>query len=89
MKKYFVSLCCGVMLFGCTPTTEDTYISACKEGGASTKMCSCVYQKLKAKYGDEKLQYFLDNSPETISEAPQFLETMILATERCVAQGVR
>ena len=88
MRKVILALLLPITLSACN-STEDKYIDACRSGGASKKMCSCIYDKLEANYGEDKLTLFLDDSPGTISEAPQFFDNILIYTQQCIAKGVR
>ena len=88
MRKIILILFLSNTLSACN-STEDKYIDGCREQGASKKMCSCVYDKLEAHYGEEKLALFLESPIDTISEAPQYFDNVITYTQQCYAKGIR
>lgn len=83
MKAKLVLFSLIATLIGCSNSTKDTYVSACRAGGSPEAICTCVYNKLENTYGEEKLQFFIDNSATTISEAPQFMEYTLEAAVQC------
>lgn len=45
------------MLVGCSSEVERQFMKGCTQGiGDSKSVCSCVYDKMEDKYGEEALQ---------------------------------
>lgn len=60
MKPYTLVLLFAVAttLSGCSDKASklrENFIDSCKSSGASTAICSCIYQHLESDYGKEKL----------------------------------
>ena len=45
-----------MMTAGCASKTERQFISGCKTGGIDGSTCSCIYDKLENKYGEDGLK---------------------------------
>ena len=50
----FITL--ALMASGCASKTERQFISGCKTGGIDGSTCSCIYDKLESKYGEDGLK---------------------------------
>ena len=46
----------ALMASGCASKTERQFISGCKTGGIDGSTCSCIYDKLENKYGEDGLK---------------------------------
>ena len=66
---------------GCSSGVEGQFIRGCKAGGADSDMCSCVYEKMKATYGEEGIDKNLNDYP---SQA--FSEHIIENTVQCTKE---
>lgn len=83
MKLYSASVLAGLamlVLSGCGGV-EGQFISGCKAGGADSKLCKCVYKRMKGKFGDEGIDRNLNGYPSDL-----FREQMVDDTVQCIKE---
>ncbi len=68
-----------LLLASCGSKMRNDFIDACTRQGAPDAKCSCVYDKLEAKYGEEALVEM--NEGERM--LPDFVETMTAGAAEC------
>ncbi|MEG0349012.1 MAG: hypothetical protein RR605_13255, partial [Acinetobacter sp.] len=56
-----------LMIAGCASKTERQFISGCKTGGIDGSTCSCIYDRLEDKYGEDDLKSNLYTLQQTES----------------------
>lgn len=58
------------------------FIDGCKQGGATTALCTCVFDHMKQRYGEDGLlRMEAQQTPP-----PDFVETMVSAGQQCRAK---
>lgn len=56
IQTLLVLISIALMASGCASKTERQFISGCKTGGIDGSTCSCIYDKLEDKYGEDGLK---------------------------------
>lgn len=85
MKRYQYAVLAGlasVLLMGCASKTERQFISGCKASGVDSDICSCIYNKLEDKYGEEDLK----NNMYTFHQTDAFQHDTANATFQCMKE---
>ena len=63
IQTSLVLISIALMASGCASKTERQFISGCKTGGIDGSTCSCIYDKLEDKYGEDGLTPFNKLNP--------------------------
>ncbi|WP_284089858.1 hypothetical protein [Acinetobacter pittii] len=71
-----------MMTAGCASKTERQFISGCKTGGIDGNTCSCIYDKLEDKYGEDGLK----NNLYTLQQTESFQMDMINVSYQCMKE---
>lgn len=71
-----------LMLTGCASKTERQFISGCKTGGIDSSTCSCIYDKLEGKYGEDGLK----NNLYTLQQSESFQMDMVNSSYQCMKE---
>lgn len=71
-----------LLLTGCASKTERQFVNGCKTGGIDGSTCSCIYQKLENKYGEDGLKSNLYTMHQTTS----FQQDMIQSSMQCMQE---
>ena len=71
-----------MMTAGCASKTERQFISGCKTGGIDGSTCSCIYDKLENKYGEDGLKENL----YTLQQTESFQRDMVNISYQCMKE---
>ena len=71
-----------MMTAGCASKTERQFISGCKTGGIDGSTCSCIYDKLEDKYGEDGLK----NNLYTLQQTESFQRDMVNVSYQCMKE---
>ena len=71
-----------MMTAGCASNTERQFISGCKTGGIDGSTCSCIYDKLENKYGEDGLK----ENIYTLQQTESFQTDMINVSYQCMKE---
>lgn len=71
-----------MMTAGCASKTERQFISGCKTGGIDGSTCSCIYDKLENKYGEDALKENL----YTLQQTESFQGDMVNISYQCMKE---
>lgn len=71
-----------LMASGCASKTERQFISGCKTGGIDGSTCSCIYDKLEDKYGEDGLK----NNLYTLQQTESFQMDMVNVSFQCMKE---
>ena len=72
----------ALMASGCASKTERQFISGCKTGGIDGSTCSCIYDKLEDKYGEDGLK----NNLYTLQQTESFQRDMVNVSYQCMKE---
>ena len=71
-----------MMTAGCASKTERQFISGCKTGGIDGSTCSCIYDKLENKYGEDGLK----ENIFTLQQTESFQMDMVNVSYQCMKE---
>ena len=71
-----------MMTAGCASKTERQFISGCKTGGIDGSTCSCIYDKLENKYGEDDLKSNL----YTLQQTESFQMDLVNISYQCMKE---
>ena len=71
-----------MMTAGCASKTERQFISGCKTGGIDGSTCSCIYDELENKYGEDGLKENL----YTLQQTESFQRDMVNISYQCMKE---
>ena len=72
----------ALMASGCASKTERQFISGCKTGGIDGSTCSCIYDKLENKYGEDGLK----ENIYTLQQTESFQMDMVNVSYQCMKE---
>ena len=72
----------ALMPAGCASKTERQFISGCKTGGIDGSTCSCIYDKLENKYGEDGLK----ENIYTLQQTESFQMDMVNVSYQCMKE---
>ena len=72
----------ALMTTGCASKTERQFISGCKKGGIDGSTCSCIYDKLEKKYGEDGLK----ENIYTLQQTESFQMDMVNVSYQCMKE---
>ena len=72
----------ALLASGCASKTERQFISGCKTGGIDGSTCSCIYDKLEDKYGEDGLK----NNLYTLQQTESFQMDMVNVSYQCMKE---
>ena len=72
----------ALLASGCASKTERQFISGCKTGGIDGSTCSCIYDKLENKYGEDGLKENL----YTLQQTESFQRDMVNISYQCMKE---
>ncbi|SSR03398.1 MULTISPECIES: hypothetical protein [Acinetobacter] len=72
----------ALLASGCASKTERQFISGCKTGGIDGSTCSCIYDKLEDKYGEDGLKKNL----YTLQQTESFQRDMVNVSYQCMKE---
>lgn len=67
---------------GCASKTERQFVSGCKASGVDAEICSCIYDKLEHKYGEDGLK----ENMYTLQQTNTFEHDMANTTYQCMKE---
>ncbi|WP_314338470.1 hypothetical protein [Acinetobacter guillouiae] len=71
-----------MMTAGCASKTERQFISGCKTGGIDGSTCSCIYDKLENKYGEDGLK----ENIYTLQQTESFQMDLVNISYQCMKE---
>ena len=80
IQTSLVLISIALMASGCASKTERQFISGCKTGGIDGSTCSCIYDKLEDKYGEDGLK----NNLYTLQQTESFQMDMVNVSYQCM-----
>ena len=72
----------ALLASGCASKTERQFISGCKTGGIDGSTCSCIYDRLEDKYGEDRLKENL----YTLQQTESFQIDMVNISYQCMKE---
>jgi hypothetical protein len=72
----------ALMTTGCASKTERQFISGCKTGGIDGSTCSCIYDRLEDKYGEDNLKSNL----YTLQQTESFQMDLVNISYQCMKE---
>ncbi|NNH25300.1 hypothetical protein [Acinetobacter terrestris] len=82
IQSLIVLISCSLLMLGCASKTERQFISGCKSGGIEGSTCSCIYDKLEDKYGEDGLK----NNIYTLQQTESFQMDMVNTSYQCMKE---
>ena len=82
IQTSLVLISVALMSSGCASKTERQFISGCKTGGIDGSTCSCIYDKLEDKYGEDGLK----NNLYTLQQTESFQMDMVNVSYQCMKE---
>ena len=82
IQTSLVLISVALMVSGCASKTERQFISGCKTGGIDGSTCSCIYDKLENKYGEDGLK----NNLYTLQQTESFQMDMVNVSYQCMKE---
>ena len=82
IQTSLVLISVALMASGCASKTERQFISGCKTGGIDGSTCSCIYDKLEDKYGEDGLK----NNLYTLQQTESFQMDMVNISYQCMKE---
>ena len=82
IQSLIVLFSCSFLMLGCASKTERQFISGCKSGGIEGSTCSCIYDKLEDKYGEDGLK----NNIYTLQQTESFQMDMVNTSYQCMKE---
>lgn len=82
IQTSLVLISIALMASGCASKTERQFISGCKTGGIDGSTCSCIYDKLEDKYGEDGLK----NNLYTLQQTQSFQMDMVNVSYQCMKE---
>lgn len=82
IQSLIVLISCSLLMLGCASKTERQFISGCKSGGIEGSTCSCIYDKLEDKYGEDGLK----NNIYTLQQTESFQMDMVNISYQCMKE---
>ena len=82
IQTSLVLISVALMASGCASKTERQFISGYKTGGIDGSTCSCIYDKLENKYGEDGLKENL----YTLQQTESFQKDMVNISYQCMKE---
>lgn len=82
IQTSFIVVSIALLASGCASKTERQFISGCKTGGIDGSTCSCIYDKLEKKYGEDGLKENL----YTLQQTESFQRDMVNVSYQCMKE---
>ena len=82
IQTSLVLISVALMSSGCASKTERQFISGCKTGGIDGSTCSCIYDKLENKYGEDGLK----ENIYTLQQTESFQMDMVNVSYQCMKE---
>lgn len=77
-----IAVSIALLASGCASKTERQFISGCKTGGIDGSTCSCIYDKLESKYGEDGLK----ENIYTLQQTESFQMDMVNVSYQCMKE---
>ena len=72
-----------IVLAGCESKAKREFNAGCQSGGTDRSTCSCVYDKLEARYSPAVMQQLSEQHLNQFVLPPDFAESMLRAAQYC------
>lgn len=82
IQTSLIAVSIALLASGCASKTERQFISGCKTGGIDGSTCSCIYDKLEDKYGEDGLK----NNLYTLQQTEAFQMDMVNVSYQCMKE---
>lgn len=82
IQTSLVLISLALITTGCASKAERQFISGCKTGGIDGSTCSCIYDKLEDKYGEDDLKSNL----YTLQQTESFQIDMVNISYQCMKE---
>ena len=82
IQTSLVLISLALMITSCASKAERQFISGCKTGGIDGSTCSCIYDKLENKYGEDGLK----ENIYTLQQTESFQTDMINVSYQCMKE---
>ena len=82
IQTSLVLISLALMTTGCASKAERQFISGCKTGGIDGSTCSCIYDKLEDKYGEDDLKSNL----YTLQQTESFQMDLVNISYQCMKE---
>ncbi|MEG0348779.1 MAG: hypothetical protein RR605_12085 [Acinetobacter sp.] len=82
IQTSLVLISLALMTTGCASKAERQFISGCKTGGIDGSTCSCIYDRLEDKYGEDDLKSNL----YTLQQTESFQMDLVNISYQCMKE---
>ena len=82
IQTSLVLISLALITTGCASKAERQFISGCKTGGIDGSTCSCIYDKLEDKYGEDDLKSNL----YTLQQTESFQMDLVNISYQCMKE---
>ncbi|WP_296279371.1 hypothetical protein [uncultured Acinetobacter sp.] len=82
IQTSLVLISLALMITGCASKAERQFISGCKTGGIDGSTCSCIYDKLEKKYGEDGLK----ENIYTLQQTESFQMDLVNISYQCMKE---
>ena len=82
IQTSLVLISLALMITGCASKAERQFISGCKTGGIDGSTCSCIYDRLENKYGEDDLKSNL----YTLQQSESFQMDLVNISYQCMKE---
>lgn len=82
IQTSLVLISLALITTGCASKAERQFISGCKTGGIDGSTCSCIYDRLEDKYGEDDLKSNL----YTLQQTESFQMDLVNISYQCMKE---
>ena len=82
IQTSLVLISLALITTGCASKAERQFISGCKTGGIDVSTCSCIYDRLEDKYGEDDLKSNL----YTLQQTESFQMDLVNISYQCMKE---
>ena len=82
IQTSLVLISLALVATGCASKAERQFISGCKTGGIDGSTCSCIYDRLEDKYGEDDLKSNL----YTLQQTESFQMDLVNISYQCMKE---
>ena len=82
IQTSLVLISLALIVTGCSSKAERQFISGCKTGGIDGSTCSCIYDRLEDKYGEDDLKSNL----YTLQQTESFQMDLVNISYQCMKE---
>ena len=82
IQPTLVLISLALVATGCASKAERQFISGCKTGGIDGSTCSCIYDRLEDKYGEDDLKSNL----YTLQQTESFQMDLVNISYQCMKE---